>query len=535
MLQAAVNDAMDANLATLLEVVADQARSRPAIIQGDTVRAWDGFDDRAARLAGHLAAHGIGFGTKVGVALYNGPEYLETVYALMKLRALPVNVNYRYQHGELRELVTDAGLEGLVFDHTLADRVALLRDCSMELVEVGGNYEPILAITPRLGRIERSGDDEWLLFTGGTTGRPKGVLSRHKGLLPAVLANGYALLGADLPAGRDALAATTRELLEHPRRPVTLVAAPLVHATGLYTALGALLAAGTVVLLPSRSFDAAEMARTIEQHRVTDLCIVGDAFALPFADHLDRTGADLRGLRRVISAGAVWSAEVKQRILRHCDAELHDVLAASESGPLGISVTTSDGDHPTGLFRPLPGVRVLDENSDDVVPGSGRVGCLAAPAPENVGYFGDRSGTERTFRVIGGVRYAMPGDLATVTEDGFVELLGRADRVINTGGEKVFAEEVERIVGAHPAVAGVTVFGLPDPRWQQRIAAVVALHEGVQVTPHAIREHVAKHLADHKRPREVVFVPELRRTPAGKPDLVWAREIALHALGESAR
>lgn len=525
---------MDTNLATLLEVVADQARSRPAIIQGDVVRSWADFDDRASRLAGHFAARGIGLGAKVGVALYNGPEYLETVFALMKLRALPVNVNHRYRRDELRELTADAGLTGLVFDHALADRVALPRGHSLEFVEVGGNYESVLAGTAPAQRIVRSADDGWLLFTGGTTGRPKGVLSRHADLLPAAIANGYALLGKDFPADLETLAATTRELLAHPRRPVTLVAAPLMHATGLYTALGALLAAGTVVLLPSRSFDAAELTRTVDRRRVTDLCIVGDAFARPIADQLDRTGADLGSLRRVISAGAVWSAEVKQRILRHCDAELHDVLVASEGGPFGISVSTADSGHHTGRFQLLPGVRVLDENGDDVVPGSGQVGRLAAPARESVGYLGDRSGTGHTFRAIGGTRYAMPGDLATIAEDGFVDLLGRADRVINTGGEKVFAEEVERVVEAHPAVAGVAVLGLPDPRWQQRIVAVIAPHEGARLTAGAVRDHVGNHLADHKRPRDVVFVPDLRRTAAGKPDLVWAREIALREAGVSA-
>ncbi|MQA08150.1 MAG: AMP-binding protein [Pseudonocardiaceae bacterium] len=520
---------MDENLATLLEVVADEAGSTPAVLHGELVRGWADFADRSARLARHLADHGIERGSRVGVALYNGPEYLEVLFAAMKLRAVPVNVNYRYRETELRELFHDSGMAGLVFDSGLAGRIAAVGTELLVRVEIGGDYERVMTTTEPMPRIERSGDDEWLMFTGGTTGRPKGVLARHRGLLGIADTNSYALLGKPFPTDLDALAVSTRELLEGPDRLVTVIAPPLMHATGLYTALSTLLCAGTVVFLPSRSFDAGEMARTVERHRATDLCIVGDVFARPFADALDGGDYDVRSLRRMLSVGVVWSADVKERILRHCDARLRDVLAASEGGPFAIAVTQRGEHQPTSHFELAPGARVIDDEGHDVEPGSGQTGYLAAPVSDDVSYLDDPEKTAQTFRTLGGTRYAVPGDLVRVQSDGSLVLLGRGNRVINTGGEKVFAEEVERVVGEHPAVADVNVVGLPDERWGERIAAVVAVRPGAELTADELGEHVGAYLAGYKRPRDIVFVPEVRRRPTGKSDLAWARTVALRA------
>jgi acyl-CoA synthetase (AMP-forming)/AMP-acid ligase II len=539
------------NLATLFEVVSDIAGERPAVIQGEIERSWQELDDRAARLAQRLADGGLTRGDRVAVALYNGPEYVETVLATLKLRCAPVNVNYRYRERELRELLADSGAAALVLDGALTSVAAA---AVARLPRVGtiirrdrpdgppdplagraDDYEQVIKESPPLPRTERSGDDEWLMYTGGTTGRPKGVVWTQRDLCTHTLNSGYGLLGHPVPADIDGFHASTRDLLGHPRRPVVLVAPPLMHGTGMYTTLSTLIVAGTVAFLTARSHDPDEVAELIQRHSITDLCIVGDVFARPLADALDRAAAagrpyDLSTLLRVSSVGVTWSAEVKERLLEHFDGRLDDVIAASEGGPFARSITTRDGERSvTSRFELTPGARVIDESGADVEPGSGKVGLLAAPAFSSTHYLGDPVKSAATFRDIDGRRYVMPGDLATIEADGSLRLLGRDGRVINTGGEKVFAEEVEQVIAQHPKVDDAYVIGVPDERWGHRIAAVVAVPDGVQLTPEEIRETVTAELAAYKQPREVVFVPELRRSAAGKPDLAWASGVVTNA------
>ncbi|HET6499139.1 MAG TPA: AMP-binding protein [Amycolatopsis sp.] len=503
---------MDENLVTLLEAEADRSGDRTAVIHGETRRSWRDLDARAARLAGLLASRGVGEGSRVGVALFNGPEYLETVLAVMKIRAMPVNVNYRYREGELLDLLGDAEAEALVFDASIEERVTAVEDRLpglKTLVRLGSSpgtaldYEQAIRETPPMPRITRSGSDSWLMFTGGTTGRPKGVVSTHRWLVGAVGYNTRGMAGA-----------------------ITLVAPPLMHATGLYLSFGCLLGGGTVAYLPSRSYDPAELAREIERLRVTCLVVVGDVFTMPLAEALERGSYDVRSLKRMVSVGVTWSAEVKARLLDHCDAVLEDMVAASEGGPFAKSVTTREHQFVTSRFELLPGCRVIDDDGHDVVPGSGNVGLLAAPAAEETHYLGDPEKSAQTFRMVGDTRYVFTGDLATLAEDGSLVLLGRNSRVINTGGEKVFAEEVEQVIARHPGVEDVTVIGMPDPRWGHRIVAVVARRAGAELDARTVSDHVATVLAGYKRPRRVVFVPEIRRSPSGKINLAWARHVA---------
>jgi 3-oxocholest-4-en-26-oate---CoA ligase len=551
--------AIDAGLATLLETVADVAAGHPAIVHAGRRRTWAELDDRAARLAGYLTSRGVARGGRVAIALRNGPEYVETVFAAMKLRAVPVNLNYRYREAELLQVLADSGADALVLDADLSERFAavlatfpppgaILRvgvpggasGGGVPAVPGGGGdplagrvtaYEDAVAAADAMPRIDRSGEDEWLMYTGGTTGRPKGVLSTHHWLQRVALSNGYAVVGMPQPADLGDLADGTRALLVHERRPTMLIAPPLMHATGMYNTLGTLLVAGTVVFLDSRRYDADEMAAVIGRHQVSDLSLVGDVFARPFADALDRAAADghpydLSTLRRMVSVGVLWSSEVKERLLRYCDAVIEDTIAASEGGPFARSVTTRGRHGVTSRFELIPGVRVIGDDGTDVVPGSGHVGRLAAPAGQDVRYLGDAAATAASFPVIDGQRYCAPGDLATIEADGSVYLLGRGSRVINTGGEKVFAEEVEQAVTSHPAIEDAYVVGMPDERFGQRIVAVVAVRPGAQPSAEEIRDHVGELLAGYKRPRSVVFVPELRRSPSGKADLRWARKVA---------
>jgi 3-oxocholest-4-en-26-oate---CoA ligase len=549
------------NFATVLETVADVRAERTAVTQGDRSLTWGELDQRASRLAAFLAARGIGRESRVAIALYNGPEYLESVFAVLKLRAIPVNVNYRYRAEEMLHLFRDAQVAAAIFDATLGARVAEARAGAPglhTLVRVGedppggdgdggggaaaggraSSYEDVIAAAAPLPRAER-GVDHWLMYTGGTTGKPKGVLVTHAWLYPVICANGFGLIGEPVPGSLGALTAATRRLSGRGDAIVCLPAPPLMHATGMYTSLGALVASGRVVYLTSRSYDPDELARTVAAQRVDTVSIVGDVFALPLADALDRAAQagrpyDVSSLRRILSVGVTWSADVKRRLLAHGDFVCRDVVAASEGGPFAFSETRRGDDAVTSRFMLMPGARVIDEAGRDVVPGSGQAGVLAAPADDEIGYLGDPVKTAETFRVIGGRRWVVPGDLASLGTDGSVTFHGRGSRVINTGGEKVFAEEVEQVLIEHPGVRDALVVGLPDPRWGHRVTAVVAPADGAQPDAGALVAHVAARLADYKKPRGLVFVPGVRRSPSGKADLGWARAVAEAAASEAA-
>jgi 3-oxocholest-4-en-26-oate---CoA ligase len=540
------------NFATVLETVAGVRADRTAVTCGNRSLAWGQLDERASRLAAFLAGHGAGAQTRVAIALYNGIEYLETVFAILKAGAIPVNVNYRYQPGEMRHLFDDAQVAAVIFDAALRGRVVQARAGARTLrtlVQVGGapsdrpeapvsSYERVIETTGPLPRSAR-GAGHWLMYTGGTTGQPKGVLTSHAWLYSVACANGFRLIGEPVPDSLRALRAATQRLSAggDGDAMVCLPASPLMHSTGMYTTLGALLASGRVVYLTGRSYDPDELARTVAGQRVDTVAIVGDVFALPLADALDRAAQagrpyDLSSLRRMLSVGVTWSADVKRRLLRHGDFVCRDLVAASEGGPFAVSETRRGDEAITARFTLLPGIRVIDEAGRDVIPGSGQVGLLAAPADDEIGYLGDDAKTAQTFRTFAGQRWVVPGDLASLEADGSVVFRGRGSRVINTGGEKVFAEEVEQVLIEHPGVRDALVVGLPDQRWGERVTAVVEPAGDGELTADALVAHVARRLADYKKPRGIVFVPQVQRSPSGKADLRWARAVAAGGAGD---
>jgi len=534
------------NFATVLETVADVRAGRTAVTHGDRGRTWAELDERASRLAGFLAGRGIGTESRVAIALYNGIEYLESVFAVLKLRAIPVNVNYRYRPDEMRHLLNDAQVAAMIFDASLGVAVTQARSGAptlRTLVQVGdapadapadaagvSGYDEVIDGAGALPRAQR-GVDHWLMYTGGTTGKPKGVLVDHAWLYPVAAANGFLLIGEPVPDSLDELRAATARLSERGDAIVCLPAPPLMHATGMYTTLGALLASGRVVYLTSRSYDPDELARTVQEQRADTVSIVGDVFALPLADALDQAALegrpyDLSSLRRMLSVGVTWSADVKRRLLEHGDFVCRDLVAASEGGPFAVSQTRRGDDSTTARFTLLPGARVIDDEGRDVIPGSGEVGMLAAPTDDEIGYLGDDEKTAQTFRNFGGRRWVVTGDLASIEPDGSITFRGRGSRIINTGGEKVFAEEVEQAIIEHPAVRDALVVGLPDQRFGHRVAAVVVPAAGHDLTADDVAGHVGRRLAGYKKPRSVVFVAGIRRSPSGKPDLRWAQEAA---------
>lgn len=522
---------MNENYATVWEAIADAVPDRTAIVHGTTERSWREFEDRAARLATGLAEAGIGHGSFVAIDMWNCPENLEAIFAAFKLRAVPFNVNFRYRENELAYLLEDSKADAVIFDHDLADRVAgavaslgrpvtMIETGSEPSVEGARSLEAIIANSDPAPRIPRSGDDELVIYTGGTTGRPKGVVWAHRA-------------GGAPGAGAVTLADHVAEAAKEGKGK-TLIVAPLMHATGFLGSMGSLTSGAGVVLCASRSLNPKEILTAVAQHRVQQFSVIGDAVAKPIAEELERAAAeghpyDLSSLKAIGNTGVIWSAEVKQRILAHGNFVARDMIASTEGAGFAAMESGSGDAVETGRFKLGPNARVVDENLVDVVPGSGQVGYLAATGNLPKGYLNDPEKSARTWPVIDGRRYTMPGDMAILNEDGTVTLLGRSSEVVNTGGEKVFVEEVEQAITSHPAVLDVLVVGLPDERWGSRVTAVVSLAPGQTATEREIIDHVGAQLADYKRPRQVTFVDAVPRSPTGKADRPAAKNLALGA------
>ena len=528
-----MNIGLEDNFASHFEHIADLVPQRVAMAAGDRELTWAQFDEQADRLAGYLAAHGVGSGDRVGLDARNSLEHLVALHALFKLMAAPVNVNYRYRAGEVRYLLEISGARAVIVDDDLADVVAEaaapVPGCDLLVrIDPDGGFGAEVAATGRHPRRPR-GDTEWRLFTGGTTGHPKAVLGSHAERLRSVRSGGFATLGLSAADGIEALHQALDIDPHGPRGMVQLPASPLMHGTGLYSALGALAVGAPVVLLTGRGVTGAGLLAAIERHGVTDLVIVGDAFGLRLLDALDERAAagqplGIGSLRRIRSIGAAWTPGVKRRLLAHADLTLTDTVASAEGGVYARSETTrATVDDEAGMFELAPGARLLDEDGHDVVPGSGTVGVLAAPVVPEAGYEGDAEKTASAFRDLDGVRYTMPGDLATLEPNGRLRLLGRGSTVVNTGGEKVFTDEVELVLRTHPAVRDAVVVGVPDAHFGNVVAAVVSLQHGAVADPDELGAFVGARLAGYKKPRRIALVPEVQRLNTGKADLGWAR------------
>jgi fatty-acyl-CoA synthase len=522
--------------ATFWEQIADRFPDRVALRHGPRQVSWAGFDDRASRLAGALRGHGIAAGDAIGTYLYNCPEYLEVFFGALKMRAVPANINYRYTSDELLALVDNSEAKVLFFDASLADRVASITDRSPGLltVEVGGigqspvpgavAYEEMLAAADPADRIQRDEDDVFLSYTGGTTGLPKGVLTRI-GLMTH-----YSLWFRDMFFGER----STETPLEYVGELVAagidasvLPASPLMHGTGLaFASLPALCTGGTVNTLVGSGFDPHDMLATVEAANVAVVAIVGDAFALPIARALDAGRPDgrrydVRSVRAVCSAGVAWTAQVKARLLEHMpDAVLVDVCGATEGMAYGFSQIRRGDVLSTANFQAAEGLKALAD--DGTVLPHGEIGLLAAPTSATA-YHRDPTASARTFKAIDGVLHAMPGDLGRIEADGSVTLIGRGVATINTGGEKVFPTEVEEAIRTHPGVDDALVLGRPDERFGEVVCALVVSQRNTPVED--LKATVRQSLASYKVPRIVRVVDEIPRMPNGKVDYPLARTL----------
>ena len=530
------------NLADILEVVAREVPEAPAIIQGARVVSFARLDSRAAAVAAFLTGHGIGRQAKVAQYLRNGPEYLESIVACFKGSFVPLNTNYRYGPGELTYLWKNADTAVVIFHGSYAVTIDSMREQvpSVRLwlmVDDGSGacpgwatpYEAVANGELRAETAEphaRSGDDLVLLYTGGTTGLPKGVMWRQDDLFIR-LNTERGDIYPDLPDPQF-----VRERISMTGRP-HLPAGPLMHGAGLLTCFLVLSRGGAISLLRKNSFDAVDLLETVGRDHVATLMWVGDAFARPVLAALDANPGhwDLSSLRTIMSSGVIFSTEVKTALLKHMPrVTIADVFGSSETMSLGRSVTTAnEKPRDTGSFEAKSNTRVLDEDGKDIERGSGKAGLLAIGGRQPLGYYKDEAKTAATFRIIDGKRYVVPGDWATIDASGSVKLLGRGSECINTGGEKVFPEEVEAILKTHAAIYDAVVVGIPDDRFGQSIAAAVEAKQGAQIQTDEVIRFVKMHLAGYKAPRRIVAVAFIDRGPNGKPDLKAIRALCAAA------
>ena len=536
------------NIATAWEAIADAIPEADALIHGDVVRSWADFDALASRVAGHLTGAGLGPDSKVAFYLYNCTEYLEATFGAFKARCVPVNVNYRYLEAELHYLLENSDAEAVVVSAELADRLgAVLGDLPLvrTVLVVGATdehpvptwdlpggvlaYDIAVRDATPMPRTDRSPEDLWFLYTGGTTGMPKGVMWPHRSLM-GTTAPTFRVIKADVPTSPEGFADAARTFHDSGRAIRLLAAAPLMHGTSGIAANGVLMAGGCVTTLTARSLDGHELCRTIQDRRITQLTIVGDAFAKPMLRALEEAAEsgepyDISSVRMILSSGVIWSQPVKDELLRWSDAILADLLGSSEGTGFGTSVTKKGTSAGTAAFKLGEHARVFTEDGVEVEPGSGVVGVLAVGGPIPIGYYKDTEKTAGTFREFGGRVWSVPGDFATVEEDGTIKLLGRGSVCINTAGEKAYPEEVEEALKLHPAVHDANVVGLPDERWGQSVTGVVALEADVEGTDDVLADVIAstkQHLAGYKCPKRLVVVERIQRGPNGKADYRWA-------------
>lgn len=535
------------NFATAWESISDATPHARALIQGDRSVTWAEFDERSARLAGALTSLGVTAGAKIASYLYNSNEYLEGVFATWKLRGAPVNVNYRYLEEELIYLLENSDAEVLFFHGVLGPHVSSVMsrvknvkvfvqvDDGHPLIDGADAYEDLIANATPMERVERDGEDLYILYTGGTTGMPKGVMWRVDDLYRALVPSVLAISGLAAPENSEGHGEIVLKVAEKGNTTTHLPASPLMHGTGFMTSLQSLTTGGSICTLEQRNFNATELWEAVETAQVTQMAIVGDAFGKPMVAALEEAEAkgktyDLSTLRMLISSGVMWTAPVKEALMERGEFICLDSLGSSEGAGFANQVSSKGSTAKTARFSIGAFTKVFTEDGREVERGSDEIGILALGGPIPFGYYKDPEKSAATFREYNGERYSVPGDFAKVLEDGTIELLGRGSVVINTGGEKVFPEEVEEAIKLHPAVFDVLVVGVPDDRFGESITAVVALNAGAKATEEEIADAVRGNLAGFKRPRRVILVDRVVRGPNGKADYAWAKETAKTSL-----
>lgn len=532
------------NIAALHEAIAEAVPDRDCIVWRDRTLSWSAVTDRTRRFAHGLLDRGIGGLPRlvdhgwesphdhVALLLTNGNEYLEAMLGCWKARTAAINCNYRYTADELGHVLVDSGAIAIVYHSRFAPvvddairggsavRHLIVVDDGSGVAPVDGSvaYEDLLAeASDARPALDWSGDDRYVVYTGGTTGLPKGVLWRQDDFLASAL-------------GITGSVAEVVDRAQRPDRPRALPAPPFMHGAAHWNAISCWLSGGTVVIQGETDrLDPSDVLDTCARERVGSMLIVGDAFARPLLDEQERRPRDLSCLRLLMTGGAVLSPATKHRVAQVLPSvRIIDVLGSSETGRHGIATSGDRHDDGTTGFVPSASTVVLDETrTQRLAPGEDADGWLAQRGRVPLGYLGDQEKSEETFPVVDGAVHAIAGDRARLAADGSLVLLGRESVTINTGGEKVHAEEVEQVLKGHPGVYDALVVGRPSERWGQEVVAVISSHS--PVGDDDLVAHASGHLARFKLPKQVVRVDEIRRSASGKPDYAWARAVAIES------
>tara|TARA_B100000161_G_C33549957_1_gene414900 strand:+ start:522 stop:2138 length:1617 start_codon:yes stop_codon:yes gene_type:complete len=514
--------------------------NEPALVNNNKTIDWRSFDELSSKLASYLIKMGLGEDSKVGIYMQNCNEYMIAQFAAFKIGAVPINVNYRYKKDELIYLFDNSDAEAIIFQSNFHQQILLIQNDLPKVkafVETSQNdfskestfdsLENIMQTFSPLDHQDRSEDEIYMIYTGGTTGMPKGVMYKQGGFVTSMLKT-LKTMGFSVPKEIDGLPDEIMKLKEINALPKSLVACPLMHGTGMW--LGAflpLLTGGSVITVPNSSFDPDEIWKVVEQQKVTSLVIVGDAFAKPLLESLKDSKNrnemyDISSLLLIISSGVMWSHEVKQELLEYQDMILIDAMGSSEGG-MGSSITSRNMQSSTAQFKLNPGVIILDEDNNLVTPGSKTIGKIGTSGLVPEGYYKDPIKSAETFREFEGVRYSFPGDFAQYNPDGTIKLLGRGSNCINTAGEKVYPEEVEEAIKKHPNVVDCLVIGVTDKKFGERVAAVASLTKDSLLEEAELIDFVKKIISSYKVPKTIIFRNKIERAPNGKANYDWAK------------
>ena len=538
---------MTMQFANVWERVSDIAGDEIALVNGKAQLSWSSFDQKAAKIATILEEHGLKSDSKVGIYLHNSNEYLEAQYGVFKIEGVPINVNYRYKESELIYLLDNSDAEAIFFQGCYSNRIEAIKeqlpkikafiqidDGTEALMEGAIDYESSISSSKKQNRFNRSEENIYMLYTGGTTGMPKGVMYKHGSFVPSMLKTAFAM-GFEVPEDLANLEKIILNAKEKDSLPVSMPACPLMHGTGMW--LGAFLpmfSGGSVVTISDLGLNPKKVWKEVENNKINSLVIVGDAFAKPLLEELKEAKEnsnpyDLSSMKSMISSGVMWSSEIKDGLLEMHDMTLFDAMGSTEGG-MGSSVSNREMPAKTAKFALNPGVIVLTDEGDEVQPGSEIMGKIGTSGLVPEGYFKDEKKSAETFKEVNGIRYSFPGDYATINDDGSINLLGRGSNCINTAGEKVYPEEVEEAIKKHPQIYDCLVVGLKDDKFGQKVVALASLESQGEIEEGELIDFTREQLSGYKLPKQILFVKEVMRAPNGKANYKWAKEEAENKL-----
>ena len=537
---------MNLDFASVWEMISDIIPDNDALISGDEVISWRGYDLKSSKIATALTDAGLSANSKAGLYLNNSNEYLIGQNAIFKIGGVPINVNYRYVAEELVYLLDNSDSEAVFYHACYSSRIKEIADLLPNIkawIEVADGtesyfdkaikYEDLIEKCEPMERIHRDPNTIYMLYTGGTTGMPKGVMYKQGEFL-VFLFRTLKAMGYDVPEDINNLEEQIHNFKKDNAFIKSLVGCPLMHGTGMW--LGAflpLLLGGTAITSKNLGFDADQLWTQVEDTKTTNIVIVGDAFAKPMLDALDRAKEigkpyNLNSIKVIISSGVMWSEEIKNGLLKHHDMKLMDTMGSTEGG-MGSSVSTRDNPPKTAKFSLNPGVIVIADDGEILEPGSKKVGLIGTSGLVPVGYYKDEKKSEETFKEINGVRYSFPGDYAKLEKDGTITLLGRGSNCINSAGEKIYPEEVEEAIKRNEEVFDCLVVGVEDKKFGQKVVAVVSIEKNKEINEAELVESTREFIAGYKLQKKIIFVQEVQRAPNGKANYKWAKNVAVES------